>query len=40
MFATDYPHMHDDDVAQLLGVLAPDAQAKLMAENARGWYRL
>jgi hypothetical protein len=31
--------MHDD-VAQLLGVLEPDARAKLMAENARGWYRL
>jgi predicted TIM-barrel fold metal-dependent hydrolase len=40
MFATDYPHMHDDDVRQLLGVLEPDAQTKLMAENARGWYRL
>jgi hypothetical protein len=25
---------------QLLGVLEPDAQTKLMAENARGWYRL
>jgi predicted TIM-barrel fold metal-dependent hydrolase len=40
MFATDYPHWHDDDLRVLLGAMSPDAQRKLMADNARGWYRL
>jgi predicted TIM-barrel fold metal-dependent hydrolase len=40
MFATDYPHWHDDDVATLLGAVPEQARAKLMAENARAWYRL
>ena len=40
MFATDYPHRHDDDIAEFLGLLTPDAQRKLMADNARTWYRL
>lgn len=40
MFATDYPHRHDDDIQQLLGLLSTDAQRKLMSENAREWYRL
>lgn len=40
MFATDYPHMHDDDLGLLLDA-APDAmRPKLMAESAREWYRL
>ena len=40
MFATDYPHWHDDDLGSLLGALSEDARGKLMAENARAWYRL
>jgi predicted TIM-barrel fold metal-dependent hydrolase len=40
MFATDYPHTHDDDISMLLDVLPEPAQAKLMSENARAWYRL
>jgi predicted TIM-barrel fold metal-dependent hydrolase len=40
MFATDYPHAHNDELATLLGVLSEDAQTKLMAENARAFYRL
>jgi predicted TIM-barrel fold metal-dependent hydrolase len=41
MFATDYPHWHDDDLAVLLGALDDDAaRARLMAENARELYRL
>ncbi|RYF54581.1 MAG: hypothetical protein EOO27_23345 [Comamonadaceae bacterium] len=40
MFATDYPHRHDDDIAQFLSLLSPDAQRKMMSENARAWYRL
>lgn len=40
MFATDYPHRHDDDITQLLSLLSTDAQRKLMSETAREWYRL
>jgi predicted TIM-barrel fold metal-dependent hydrolase len=40
MFATDYPHWHDDDLSVLLGPLNKDARRKLMADNARDWYRL
>lgn len=40
MFATDYPHRHDDDIVGLLDVLSPDAARKLMADTARDWYRL
>ena len=40
MFATDYPHWHDDDLAALLGVMSEESRGKLMAENARAWYRL
>jgi uncharacterized protein len=40
MYASDYPHYHDDDLTSLLDVLDESAQAKLMAENARAWYRL
>lgn len=40
MFASDYPHGHEQDVATLLDVLPPSAHARLMAENARAHYRL
>jgi uncharacterized protein len=40
MFATDYPHRHDDDLQTLLGLLPEQAQRKLMAENARELYGL
>ena len=40
MFATDYPHMHDDDLATLLAGVPESMRAKLMAESAREWYRL
>jgi predicted TIM-barrel fold metal-dependent hydrolase len=40
MFATDYPHMHDDDLGALLDVLGEDARRKLMADNARDLYGL
>jgi predicted TIM-barrel fold metal-dependent hydrolase len=40
MFATDYPHMYDEDIAVLLDAVPATARAKLMAETARGWYRL
>ena len=40
MFSTDYPHWHDDDFSVLLGSLPRESQAKVMAENARAWYRL
>lgn len=40
MFATDYPHRHDDDIASLLSLLSPDARRKMMSENAKAWYRL
>jgi predicted TIM-barrel fold metal-dependent hydrolase len=40
MFATDYPHMHDDDVAALLELVSDSAKEKVMAATARDWYRI
>jgi predicted TIM-barrel fold metal-dependent hydrolase len=40
MFATDYPHLHDEDLSVLLDALPESARGKVMAENARTWYRL
>jgi uncharacterized protein len=40
MFATDYPHRHDDDLAALLAVMPETMRPKVMAESAREWYRL
>jgi predicted TIM-barrel fold metal-dependent hydrolase len=40
MFATDYPHWHDDDVVSFLEPLPPEMVPKVMAESARTWYRL
>ena len=40
MFATDYPHWHDDDMSILLQAVPEEARSKLMYENARSWYKL
>ncbi len=40
MFATDYPRGHDDDITALLAALPEAARPKLMADNAKDWYRL
>lgn len=40
MFATDYPHRHDDDIAELLEIVPESMRPKLMSETARDWYRL
>jgi hypothetical protein len=40
MFASDYPHHHDDDVTALISALPATSRAKLMADNARAWYGL
>jgi predicted TIM-barrel fold metal-dependent hydrolase len=40
MFATDYPHEHDDDLGAFLGAMPESMRPKVMAENARSWYRL
>lgn len=40
MFSTDYPHMHDDDLAALLAAVPEESRAKVMVENARAWYGL
>lgn len=40
MFATDYPHLHDDDLATLLEATPTSMRPKLMSESARAWYRL
>jgi hypothetical protein len=40
MFATDYPHRHDDDIAEFLTVLPESMRANVMSETARRWYRL
>jgi predicted TIM-barrel fold metal-dependent hydrolase len=41
MFASDYPHDHGDDTALLLeAVPERERLEKIMAGNAREWYRL
>src|SRR5580698_3754720 len=40
MFATDYPHMHDDDIPALLAAMPDSMRPKVMSETARNWYRL
>jgi predicted TIM-barrel fold metal-dependent hydrolase len=41
LFATDYPHYHFDTPEEALPVqLDEPLLTKLLAENARAWYRL
>lgn len=40
MFATDYPHTHDDDLSILLEAAPESMRARLMSESARDWYCL
>jgi hypothetical protein len=41
MFSTDYPHWHFDTAVEALPAgLPPALVGKIMAENARTWYRL
>lgn len=40
MFATDYPHRHDDDLAALLALLPEAHRSQMMSETAREWYKL
>jgi predicted TIM-barrel fold metal-dependent hydrolase len=40
MFATDYPHSHDDDIGAFLSVVPESLRPKVMSETAREWYRL
>jgi predicted TIM-barrel fold metal-dependent hydrolase len=41
MFSTDYPHYHFDAPEEALPSGLPEAlKAKIMSENARGFYRL
>ena len=40
MFASDYPHLHSDDLSQLLSVMPESMRTKVMSETARRWYRL
>lgn len=40
LYASDYPHAHDDDLSVLLEAMPAEARPRVMAENAREWYRL
>jgi predicted TIM-barrel fold metal-dependent hydrolase len=41
MFSTDYPHWHFDSPEEALPVaLSPEVERKILAENARAFYRL
>lgn len=40
MFASDYPHLHHDDIDGLLALMPETMRANVMAETARRWYRL
>ena len=39
MYASDYPHLHTDDLHTLLGLMPETMRANVMAETARRWYR-
>jgi predicted TIM-barrel fold metal-dependent hydrolase len=38
MYASDYPHLHTDDVDVLLGLMSETMRANVMSETARRWY--
>lgn len=40
MFATDYPHGHNTDVAALLSAMPESMRPRMMSESAREWYGL
>lgn len=40
MYASDYPHRHDDDLSKLLQAVPESMRSKIMIESAREWYRL
>jgi uncharacterized protein len=40
LFATDYPHTHDDDLGALLSPMTDSVRKSVMAGNARRWYGL
>ncbi len=40
MYASDYPHYHDDDLTVLLDSVPESVRPRLMADSAREWYRL
>ncbi len=40
LFATDYPHRHEDDLRALLAAAPESMRAPLMAASAAAWYRL
>ncbi|QEC49767.1 amidohydrolase [Baekduia soli] len=39
MFASDYPHAHDQDIQRLLDAVPESAHAGIMGDNARAHYR-
>jgi predicted TIM-barrel fold metal-dependent hydrolase len=40
MFASDYPHMHDEDIAPLLDAMPASMRPKMLGESALAWYGL
>ena len=40
LFATDRPHEHGWDPAEMLALLEPDRREPILAGNARAWYGL
>ncbi|MBF6620341.1 MAG: amidohydrolase [Patulibacter sp.] len=38
MFASDYPHHHDDDIADLLEAIPAASRARIMHDNAAAFY--
>lgn len=40
MYASDYPHLHTDDLQEFLGVMSETMRANVMSETARRWYGL
>lgn len=40
MFASDYPHLHTDDLDAFLAILPETMRVNVMSETARRWYRL
>jgi uncharacterized protein len=40
MFATDYPHGHNEGLSQLLAAGPPGMRLMIMRQSAIDWYRL
>lgn len=38
MYASDYPHLHTDDLGEFLGIMSEKMRSNVMSQTARRWY--